>query len=327
MAIAELLTLLIFTFILAKSSSVVVESAAKLAKFFGVSQLAIGLLLIAVSTSLPELAVSVMSSVAGEGAIAAGNVFGSNIADILLVLGLGAFLYGFKVNKKEFRDIGLALLLTTIISLYIVMHSEVFGFALGVYEGILLLMVAVWYASHVLKQKKIDDAKEGGAVGKHEAFVAFLFFGAGITAVILSSTFVVDSAISLAAILGLSKSFIGATIIAIGTSLPELSIDLAAIRKKEYGLALGDAIGSTIMNITLVLGTAAVISPIFVQLPVFIAALLFAVLASSVFIYIAAVRKSFGRRDGIAMLALYVLYLLLIFSLQFGEAGIGLSKA
>lgn len=322
MAFAELLTLLIFTFILAKSSSVVVESAAKLARFFKVSQLAIGLLLISVSTSLPELSVSVMSSVAGEGAIAAGNVFGSNIADILLVLGLGAFLYGFKVGKKELEGIGLALLLTTVISIYIILHSEVFGFALGFYEGILLLLIAVWYASRLLRQKKMDDMKNEREIGRHEAFKAFLFFSGGIIAVIISSSFVVDSAISLAVMLGLAKSFIGATIIAIGTSLPELSIDLAAIRKKQYGLALGDAIGSTIANITLVLGTAAAISPIMVQLPVFIAALLFAVLANTGFLYVAAIKRSFGRREGIAMLALFAIYLIVIFYLQLNETGV-----
>lgn len=319
MAIAEIIVLLIFTFILAKSSSVVVESAAKLAKFFGVSQLAIGLLLIAVSTSLPELSVSVMSSVAKEGAIAAGNVFGSNIADILLVLGVGAFFFGFKVKKADLEGIGLALLLTTVISVYIIFHSQLFGNALGFYEGVLLLLIAVWYAFRMLQMKRIDEVRERGVVGRHEALMAFLFFGAGIIAVIISSSFVVDSAVKLAELLGLAKSFIGATIIALGTSLPEISIDIQAIRKKEYGLALGDAIGSNIFNITLVLGTAAAINPIAIQLPVFIAALLFAVVANMVFLYIAAVKREFGRKEGAMLLLIYLLYLAVIFYLQFGE--------
>jgi len=318
MALAELLILVIFTAILAKSSSLVVESASKLAKFFGVSQLAIGMLLIAVSTSIPELSVSVLSSVANQGAIAAGNVFGSNIANILLILGLGAFLYGFRVEKETLQDLALVLLLTTVISAYILFHSQIFGNALGFYEGVLLLILAAWYAARMLGKKKMDYAKEK-PLGKKEGFTAFLLFFAGIVGVLISASLVVDSAVKLAELFGLAKSFIGATIIAIGTSLPELSIDLQAIRKKQFGLALGDAIGSNMANITLVLGAAAVISPIAVQLSVFSAALLFAVVANMAFFYIAVVKKKFERNEGLAMLALYLLYLAAIFYLQFGE--------
>ncbi|MDD5318156.1 MAG: sodium:calcium antiporter, partial [Candidatus ainarchaeum sp.] len=116
MAVIELATLIVSTVILSKSASVVVEKAALLARFFGISQLAIGMLLIAVSTSLPELSVSTIASAGGNGAIAAGNVFGSNIANILLVLGIGAFAYGFRVNREELTDTGFVLLVTTAIS-------------------------------------------------------------------------------------------------------------------------------------------------------------------------------------------------------------------
>lgn len=321
MALAELLTLVIFTLILSKSASVVVENAAKLARFFGVSQLAVGMLLIAVSTSLPELSVSVVSSAAHEGAIAAGNVFGSNIANILVILGVGAVAYGFLVGKESLPDIALVLLLTTVISAYILLHTSIFGSALGFYEGILLLLIAVWYAWRLLGRKRIADGKKEANVSRHEGFVSFLLFSAGIVAVIISSSFVVDSAVKLAEIFGLAKSFIGATIIALGTSLPELSVDLQAIRKKQFGLALGDAIGSNMANLTLVLGSAAAINPILLQLQVFSAALLFAVVANMVFFYIAVVKKQFGRREGAMMILLYAVYLVVIFFLQFAEAG------
>lgn len=320
MALAELLTLVIFTAILAKSSSLVVENASKLARFFGVSQLAIGMLLVAVSTSLPELSVSVVSSAAHEGSIAAGNVFGSNISNILLILGLGAFLYGFKVEKQILPDLALVLLLTTAISVYILFHSQIFGSALGFYEGVILLLMAGWYAFRLLGRKKMEEREtREKPVAKHEGFISFLLFFAGVIAVLVSSSFVVSSAVKLADMLGLAKSFIGATIIAIGTSLPELSIDLQAIRKKQYGLALGDAIGSNMANITLVLGAAAIISPVVVQLTVFSAALLFAVVANMAFFYIAVVKKKFEKKDGMLMLGMYALYLAAIFFLQFGE--------
>ncbi len=124
---------------------------------------------------------------------------------------------------------------------------------------------------------------------------------------------------ALARLLGIAESFIGATVIAVGTSLPELSIDLQAIRKKHYGIALGDAIGSNMANITLVLGTAATINPISVTLPVFIAALLFAVIANMLLLYAAAVNKRIHRLGGAIFIALYVIYLVLIFSLQAQE--------
>ncbi|MCX8175535.1 MAG: sodium:calcium antiporter [Candidatus Micrarchaeota archaeon] len=317
--LVELITLIIFVIVLAKSAELVVDNAERLAIFFGISTLAIGMLLVAVSTSLPELAVSVASATAKQGAIAAGNVFGSNIANVLLILGLGASLYGFRVGRENLADLALVLLLTTVISVYILFHSEIAGQALGFYEGALLLVIFLWYANRLLSKKKLESMPRQHKMSRREGLVAFLSFGLGIIGVIISSHFVVDSAVALAEIAGLAKSFIGATLIAVGTSLPELSVDLQAIRKRQYGLALGDAIGSNMSNLTLVLGAAAAISPIVVQLNVFIAALLFAVVANMAFLYIAVVKGRFERKDGLVMLALYLLYLVVIFYLQFGE--------
>lgn len=324
MAFLELFTLIVSVIILARSSGLVVDNAVKMSRYFGISQLAIGFLLLAVSTSLPELSVSVISSTGGEGAIAAGNVFGSNIANILLVLGLGAFLYGFKISASDLRDIGLVLLLTSLISIYIIFNSSVQGNTLGFLEGSLLLTAFASYAWYSMKKRsRTDNNNDGEEMTKGEALKAFLFFGVGIMMVIVSSGFVVDSSVKLAKLLGIAESFIGATIIAIGTSLPELSIDLQAIRKKHYGLALGDAIGSNMANLTLVLGTAAVINPIHVQIPIFIAALLFAVIANILLLYVAAVNKKIERIGGALFLALYIAYIGIIFILQFRELGGG----
>ncbi|MDD5340787.1 MAG: sodium:calcium antiporter [Candidatus ainarchaeum sp.] len=309
--------------ILARSSGVVVDNAVKLSQFFRISQIAIGFLLIAVSTSLPELSVSVVSSTMKEGAIAAGNVFGSNIANILLVLGLGAFIYGVRISTSNLKDIGLVLLLTTVLSLYMVFSSSVQHAALGFVEGIVLLGIFLVYAWHTVRKGKAESSDGNGKVTKPEALKAFLLFGVGIIVVIVSSGFVVDSAVTLARLMGLAESFIGATIIALGTSLPEMSVDLQAIRKKRYGLALGDAIGSNMANITLVLGAAAVIHPITVTIPVFIAALLFAVIANMALLYAAAVNKGLRRLGGALFLLLYVVYVIVIFALQFRELGSG----
>lgn len=319
MVVIELLTLIVSIAILARSSSAVIDNALKLAVFFGISQIAIGFLLIAVSTSLPELSVSVVSSTLGEGAIAAGNVFGSNIANILLILGIGAFLFGLKISPSNLRDIGIILLLTTIISVYIVFNSSVQQKALGFIEGALLLGLFAAYVWHTIKKKKVENGGKKETVTKHEALKAFLIFGLSVLLVIISSGFVVDSAVKIARLLNIAESFIGATIIAIGTSLPELTVDLQAIRKRQYGLALGDAIGSNMVNLTLVLGTASVINSITVTIPVFIAALLFAVIANMLLLYVAAIYKNMGRMSGLIFVLLYCVYLVVISSLQFHE--------
>ncbi len=315
MVVVEAITLLISLVILAKSSSLVVEKALVLSRFFGISQLAVGFLLISVSTSLPELSVSIISSTVGEGALAAGNVFGSNIANILLVLGIGAFLYGFKVNKLSLKDIALVLVVTTIISAYMIFAGTVNRQVLGIVEGLILLLLFLGYAWYVLSNKVQSENGEA-VISKREALNGFLFFAAGIIVVLVSAGLVVESGIKIARLFNLAESFIGATFIAIGTSLPELSIDLQAIRKKHYGMALGDAIGSNMVNLTLVLGAAAIINPITVTLPIFIAALLFAIVSNVILLYVASVKKWVGRTTGVAFLLLYLVYLASIFYLQ-----------
>jgi cation:H+ antiporter len=321
MALLELATLIIFTAMLAKSASLVIDNATVLSRFFGISQIALGMLLVSVSTSIPELSVSVLSSAAHEGAISAGNVFGSNIANILLILGIGALVHGYSVSRRDLAGIAMVLAATTIISVYIIFHTFIFGNALGFAEGAVLLGVAAWYAYQLLHG---DDPEKPHALEKRvdraaglRAFSLFLF---GIVLVLISSSIVVDSAVKISGILGLSKSFIGATVIAVGTSLPELSVDLTAIRRKKYSLALGDCIGSNMVNLTLVLGAAAVINPINVTLSVFIAALLFAVIANMVFFYLAAIKREFGRTEGAVLVLVYALYLVSIFYLQMREA-------
>jgi cation:H+ antiporter len=318
-AAQEILTLAVSVIILSRASGFVVDNIVKLSRFFRISQVAIGFLLLAVATSLPELSVSVVSSALGEGAIAAGNVFGSNIANILLVLGIGAYMYGLKISAGNLRDIGLVLLLTTIISVYIIFNSSIGQKALGFAEGILLLGMFAGYVWYTLKRKRAEEEEGNGQITKKEALNAFLLFGVGVMVVLVSSGFVVSSAVSLARTFGIAESFIGATVIAIGTSLPELSIDLHAIRKKQYGVALGDAIGSNMANITLVLGAAAAINPIEVTLPVFIAALLFAVIANSLLLYAAAVNKGLKKMGGLLFLAVYAIYLIVAFMLQINE--------
>ena len=166
MVLVELAILLASVVVLSKSSSVVVDNAVKLSVFFGISQIAIGFILVAVATSLPELSVSVISSTVGEGAIAAGNVFGSNIANILLILGIGAFLYGFKISAPDLRDIGLVLLLTTLISVYIIFNSSIQQRALAFPEGVLLLVIFAAYGWYTIRKQNIGENQNNAVTKK-----------------------------------------------------------------------------------------------------------------------------------------------------------------
>ena len=316
----HLVYLVVSTAVLAKSSEVAVDSASKLSKYFGISQVAIGLVLLAVMTSLPELSVAIISGSAGEGAISAGSVFGSNIANIFLVLGAGAFLYGLKIPWSKINDIGLVLLLTTLISAYIIFSSQVYGTALDFPVGVVLLAVFCLYVYYLINEKKkpgnIPALNNNKKVDKKKALAAFLVFVVGIIVVFISSGFVVENAVITARNFGIAESLIGATVIAIGTSLPELSTTLQAVRKKRYGIAVGNIIGSNMTNITLVLGTTAVLDVVAVNLPIFIAALLFAIVANAILLYFAAVRKNLGRYIGFTFLVFYLLFIIMMLGLQ-----------
>lgn len=311
----HLVYLLISTAVLAKSSEIVVDHASLLSRYFGISQLAAGMVLLAVITSLPELSVAVVSGSLGEGAVSAGNVFGSNVANILLVLGAVAFLYGVKIPRKKVGEIGIILLITTVISVYMVFSSQVYGTALNFFTGVFLLAAFAAYAYHLLKKKEAV-VKAVNRIHKKKALKSFLFFVGGMIIVFVSSGFVVENAVITAENFGVAQSLIGATLIAAGTSLPELSTTLHAARKRKYGMAAGNVIGSNMTNLTLVLGTTAVLGDVEIRLPVFVAAILFAVVVNAVLLYLTAIRKNMGRYTGLAFLVFYLVFIIAILGLQ-----------
>ncbi len=309
----EAALLLVSLIVLAKSSDLVTDKAVTLSQYFRVSQMAIGFLLIAGATSLPELSVSVIASALGQGAISAGNVFGSNIADVFLVLGACAFLYSLRLKRQDAVEIGGVVLVTTIITLYFIYSAFVLGSpVIARWEGLVLLLAFAGYIFYVLREKEFAKNSTED-VTKKEALNAFVLFFAGIGLVLISSSVAVDSAVKISDLLGISKTFLGATIIAIGTSLPELSVELAAVRKKRYALAVGDAIGSTITNITLVLGVAATLAPISILAPAsLLTVLIFSILANVLLLYLVLTRKRIGKLTGVLFLLLYVLFLLVL---------------
>jgi len=333
MVLFDVALLVVFTFVLSRMACISVEQAGKLSDYLGISRMAVGMLVVGGMVALPELAIAVTSSATTHGELAAGNVFGANVTLILFGFGVAAFLYGFKVERKNLEDLGFALMLTFLICIYIIFVTQVVGRSVGFYEGLALFLVFAWYAVKMVIDKALSrrNLKEDLAhfdtglisfgaisnVGLAGPTTALLFAGS-VLAVYVSSTLVVNSALTITASLGLAQSFIAATFIALGTALPEMMVCLEAVKKKMYALALGDAMGSVMANMTLVLGTAAVIQPVSLHLQVFGVAMLFAVLASVMFFYYAALRKKFDKREGAILLALYGLYLVVISASQLG---------
>ncbi|MEW6328585.1 MAG: sodium:calcium antiporter [Candidatus Micrarchaeota archaeon] len=300
--LSQFTILFIFLFVLARSSQFVVSSAVKLAHFFRIGEATVGFILLSVSTSLPELSISIISSSANESALAVGNAIGSNIADICVVLGISAFFGAIYVRGKEMLKISQIIVATSLIVIILMMTTK-----LDRLDGLILLLVFVFYIYFLWKEKIAIEMR--GAVTRSEALNAFLFFGVGVAGVIISSGFVVDSAIKIADALNLARSFIGATLVAMGTSLPELAISATAVARRHASLALGDAVGACMINLTLVLGVAALINPPNINMSMFNVLAGFLLITNIVFWYIVQTKKKLTREHGALLLLIYACFL------------------
>ena len=234
-----------------------VESAARIARRLKISELVIGLTLVSFGTSAPELAVSVGAALAGRDAISVSNIVGSNIFNLGIILGLCGCLVGVQSSKKlVWRD--MAFLIAVSCSLLAVLWNGV----LERFEGVVMLALLVGYLTFLVKSKEefdFDDATEPATYWDGPKLLA------GLALILLGSHFLVESASGLARSFGVSEWVIGLTIVAAGTSAPELVTALSAIRKGRHGISAGALVGSDIYNILGVLGTAAVITPLNVE--------------------------------------------------------------
>lgn len=252
--------------LLIKGADVFVEAASSLARRLRVSDLAVGLTVVAFGTSLPELAVNVTASVQGNTGITIGNIIGSNIANILLILGVAGLIYPLLVTKGTvWKEIPLSLLAAVVVGL--AANDRFFDGAatsvLSRVEGLILLcffVIFLYYSATIAR-----NFEEASEVAPHKVLPLSrigLLMGIGFVALILGSRWVVDGAVKLATALGVSEAVIGLTVVALGTSLPELATSAAAAYRKNADIAVGNVVGSNIFNIFFILGISAVIRPI-----------------------------------------------------------------
>lgn len=281
-----------------------VAGASALARRLGVSPLLVGLTIVAFGTSAPELAVSLTAALQGANEIAVGNVVGSNIFNLLVVAGLSAVVCPLVMDRTLLRrDWPLSVLAALLLLVFIAPDLTISRL-----EGIILLVVfAVVLAIQIraaLKNRSAADEEEDEV--KMPPVMIGVNIVLGLACIIIGGQLAVNGATGIARMFGLSETLIGLTIVAIGTSLPELVTSLVAARKGQNEIAMGNVIGSNIFNVLLILGVSATITPIPVQATSIIDALV--LIGISIVFYLPARRGKLGRAPGAVMVLAYVAY-------------------
>lgn len=300
---------------LIKGADLFVDGSSSLAAIFKVPSIIIGLTIVAMGTSAPELAVSTSAAINGSNEIAVSNVVGSNLFNLLMVLGVCALIKPLPLdNVIKKRDFPFSIIITIALFAALgvgVLRSTDFAAVkmndtvttLERWMGIALLVIFVIYLI-VLIRSALKNKTEGEAVKQMSPLKSVLFILIGIALIVAGGHFVVESAKYIAAAFGMSETLIGLTIVAVGTSLPELVTSVVASRKGENGLAVGNVVGSNIFNILLILGLSGTIHPIGVNLASMVD---FAILiAASILVYLFSLRNKINRPQGAVMIQLYV---------------------
>jgi len=301
MIFAHFLILVMGFVLLVKGADYFVEGAAGIASKAGIPQLVVGLTIVAMGTSLPEAAVSITASVKGSNGIAIGNVVGSNILNILIILGITSVLIAVPIRKSTLYYEIPFMIFITLLLLGIGFFKAKVSRASGVIFWILFIAYLV-YLFFMAKKGNDEEEKCNDSLIK---LVLFLVLGAAV--VVLGSNLTVNAATKIAEFIGISDRIIGLTIVALGTSLPELVTSVVAAKKGNADIAIGNIVGSNIFNILFVLGTAALIHPIPYSKD-FIADGVFAVLAAIILLLAVIKDRTLKRPAGIIMLLTYGIY-------------------
>lgn len=331
MLLLKSFTILIIGFVLLiKGADFFVEGSSAVAKRLRIPSMIIGMTIVAMGTSLPECAVSVTASLTGNNSLAISNAIGSNIFNLLVVCGVCSLFVPLAVQKSTLqKEFPLSILCAGLLLLL-----GYLGMTLGRIDGIIFLIIFAGYllwmirsakrARHDITSADSSSAQESRSSLSEEEieqvasyinllplWKCLIFILGGMIAIKYGGDFVVDGASTIASSLGLSQTLIGLTIIAMGTSLPELVTSIVAARKDEVDMALGNVIGSNIFNILLVLGVAAAISPVGFALENIID-IAFLIIISAITLVFAWTSKEINRKEGIIMLALYAAYMVYI---------------
>lgn len=306
----KLVILVVGFVLLIKGADYFVEGSSSVATRFHIPSLIIGLTIVAMGTSLPECAVSITASLAGNNALAVANVVGSNIFNLMVVCGASALFVPIAVSKETLKgEFPFSIFCAAVLGVlgYI-------GMVLGRIDGIIFLIFFIGYLLYMVisATKAINTYEDSGEdIKLIPIWQSLLFIVGGMIAIKYGGDFVVDGASSIALALGMSQNLVGLTIVALGTSLPELVTSMVAAKKGEVDMALGNVIGSNIFNVLFVLGIASSISPVAFIVENIIDIIILIVL-SIVVLYFGYTKQKIDKKEGIIMLLLYTVYLIYI---------------
>jgi cation:H+ antiporter len=310
--IIALLFIVVGLAVLVKGADFLVMGSASIAKRFGVSSLVIGLTVVAFGTSLPELTVSVMASLRGNSDITLGNVVGSNTANILLILGVTSFLGLIPVGRSTvLKEIPFSLLAIVLVGLLgaDMYFSQSETNIISQRDGFVLLFFFAVFLYYIASISKSEENTDSG-IKKYSNAMATLMIGGGLAGLMFGGKLFVDGAVQIAHLLGMSERVIGLTIVAIGTSMPELVTSIVAARKGQNDIAVGNIVGSNIFNIFWILGLSATISPI--KVPVASFADIYMCIGATLLLFLALFigkKNNLERWQGVLFVAVYIGYL------------------
>lgn len=300
----ELLVLFVVAIgLLVFSSHSVINSSIKISEHFGVSELAVGYLLIAFSTSFPDFMVSINAAAMGDPGIVLGDVLGSTIANICLVLGAAALIRRIRVQREHMLESAEILLVVSILPLILLSRG-----VLTKVDGLVLLGIFVLYCIFVLKERFTLRIK--ARVPHREWIKAIIVFSIGMAIVIVSARYVISLGSAMARVIGVPDILIGFTLIAFGTTLPELVVDFAAIRRGHAALAVGDVLGSCITNLTLVLGSSALITDLANDFQMLMVGVSFLVGTNIFLWYLLVKHEGISRTHGLILILIYIVFLM-----------------
>ncbi len=306
-------TINIFLFIiglvvLIKGSDWFIEASSYIARHYKIPEIVIGLTLVSIGTSLPELATAVYASATGEGGIALGDIVGANITNMTLVLGLGVTLCGvLPVSKVMLKRDTMIMLIVYVV---FILLSWTGGKVLGRIDGLVLLLLLGAYYFLLLASKKSsisaeDDVESDSKIRAMKT--AGIIFTLGLILVFFGAKMMVDNVVWIARKFNIPQELIAATIVALGTTIPELAVTIAGVVKKRSAIALGNILGSCIVNILLILGVSSLIRPLHVETPMFVSMLL--MLGSGVIMLLAMITGTrLNRAEGILLLSMYAIF-------------------
>jgi cation:H+ antiporter len=302
--ILQVVLLIVGFVFLIKGSDFFVDGASSIASILRIPTIIVGLTIVAFGTSAPEAAVSITSSLTGINAMAVSNVIGSNLFNILMVIGIAALLSELLMEKKVLdKDLPFLVGITILFAIFIIVGWDITNI-----EGIILLLILIAYIIYLVHDaRKSNEANE---VEKPKLTLpkSIVFMIVGLAGIIIGGDLVVDSASTIAMALGMSETLVGLTIVAIGTSLPELVTSITALKKGENQLVIGNVIGSNIFNILFVLGASSAISAIPLDSSMLIDVIFMIAVTILCFIF-GKTQDKYDKREGAILVILFIAYM------------------